>query len=498
MRKILKSLAFTVAFFTGGIMAVHGATLLMGCGNNINMRGLDNGIYVDIADRDSDSVPWMDDYKESDEKPWDAYASMQYVHVAYGVKNIGKNAFNGRKDIIDFYLPNSIKADRIGENAFAGCNRLENVYFNGTEEEAESYKDTISNNGKNCKPLADANWICFDKGAFSQTLEEEGTIKVEGDEECKTLLNTISYLVETERLYDTGSSGDDGNYNQCERFWDYRIAATDKSTPDFVAHFTKNFFGKWTGVEISACKNHTTTDIVLNDYYTDTKFNIFGRAHDCIDKYNHENVDFTYENFFDSFEIKYAANTKEEEKKDNKTEEKKTEENKAEDKKSDVKTTDKNDDSKLQKTTKVGVGYQFSDKNFTYEITKFEGKGKKFKGEVTVVKFNRKKAKTAKVKAVVKFKGKKYKVTGIGAEAFANSKVKKIIIGKNVQSMGSKVFFKCKKLKQIIIKSAGINSIFVDTFKGVPRKCKVKVPNFKKSNYKYMFKKYGGLKGKIK
>ena len=492
MKKFLKSMVFTVAFFTGGLVGVHGITLLSGVGNNVDMIGLDNGIYIDIVDRESSVFPWIDNFKESDEKPWDDYANMQYVHIAYGVENVGSYSFAGRNDLKELYLPNSVAADNIGTHAFDGCTKLKTVYFNGSEEEAKSYKDAIDKDVESCEALVDADWVCFDKGAFSQTLKGDETVKIEGNEECKALLNTISYLIDTERLYDIGSSGDDGNYNQCKRFWDYRVAATKKDSPDFVAHFNKNLLGEWTYVEITAGKNHTATDIVLNDYYKNIKHNIFGRPYNYTDEYNRENVGFIYDNFFDSFEIKFAEGVKEdkkdEEKKDNKTEEKKTEGNVAE----------KKDDTTVQNNTKLGVGYTFSDKNFTYKITMYKGKGKKFKGEVIVVRFNRKKAKKATVKATVKFKGKKYKVTEIGEEAFANCKVKKITIGKNVMYLGSKVFFKCKKLRQITIKSKDIIRVFSDTFTGVPRKCKVKVPSFKKSNYKLLFKKYGGLKGKIK
>ena len=60
-----------------------------------------------------------------------------------------------------------------------------------------------------------------------------------------------------------------------------------------------------------------------------------------------------------------------------------------------------------------------------------------------------------------------------------------------------KVFFKCKNLKQITIKSKVLNRMYVNTFKGVSRKCVVKTPSSKKSNYIHLFR-YAGFKGKIK
>ena len=44
-------------------------------------------------------------------------------------------------------------------------------------------------------------------------------------------------------------------------------------------------------------------------------------------------------------------------------------------------------------------------------------------------------------------------MTAIADQAFANvSKIQKVTIGINITSIGKKAFFKCKKLKNVIIK----------------------------------------------
>lgn len=69
-----------------------------------------------------------------------------------------------------------------------------------------------------------------------------------------------------------------------------------------------------------------------------------------------------------------------------------------------------------------------------------------------------------------------------------------------VTSIGKKAFYRCKSLKNILIKSGDIKngSIGSKAFKGVNKSVIVRVPNEKYKTYKKMLKKAGiGSKAKI-
>ncbi len=89
-----------------------------------------------------------------------------------------------------------------------------------------------------------------------------------------------------------------------------------------------------------------------------------------------------------------------------------------------------------------------------------------------------------------------YKVTAICDNAFVNQKkLKSVIIGKHVTSIGKNAFKGCKKLKKIKIKSTSLKKIGKNAFQGIHKKavftCKKKnVKNYKKKlNAKTGFKK---------
>ena len=103
----------------------------------------------------------------------------------------------------------------------------------------------------------------------------------------------------------------------------------------------------------------------------------------------------------------------------------------------------------------------------------------KVKGKSCVVIKSNKKIKKAviqkKVKFVINGKTVAYKVTGIEKNVFKN----------------------CKKLKFLTIKSTTIKKIAKNAFKGVSKKCKVKVPKKQFKKYQKLFKKTK-FKGKVK
>ena len=105
-----------------------------------------------------------------------------------------------------------------------------------------------------------------------------------------------------------------------------------------------------------------------------------------------------------------------------------------------------------------------------------------------------------KVPAFVKVNGVTYQVTSVSGKAFkGNSKVTKIIIGKNVTKIGKKAFSKCKKLKLLVIKSRKLKTknVAKNAFKGITKKTTVKVPKSKIKAYRKLLRKKG-LSSKVK
>ncbi len=72
--------------------------------------------------------------------------------------------------------------------------------------------------------------------------------------------------------------------------------------------------------------------------------------------------------------------------------------------------------------------------------------------------------------------GVKYKVTKIDSRAFARSKLKKVVIGINVETIGKQAFAGCKKLKKVTIKE-GILKIDSGAFKGCTNLTNIKLPS---------------------
>ena len=121
---------------------------------------------------------------------------------------------------------------------------------------------------------------------------------------------------------------------------------------------------------------------------------------------------------------------------------------------------------------------------FTYKITNATASSE----AVTLIKDNQNK-KSRTIPATVKIDKRSYKVTAIGNSAFAkNKKLQKIVIGKNIKSIGKKAFFNCKKLKTIDVrKCTSIKKVGKNIVKST--KCKFLVPKSKKKAYQKLCKK---------
>jgi len=121
---------------------------------------------------------------------------------------------------------------------------------------------------------------------------------------------------------------------------------------------------------------------------------------------------------------------------------------------------DKTANNTLARST-VKMGMIFNDKGINYKITKLTGK----KGKLSLISVKNKKTKKITIPKEVKKYDYKFTITQIG---------------KNV-------FTRCKKLKQLTIKSRTITKIGKNKF---PKKCKIVVPQAMKKRYTKLLKKW--------
>ena len=92
----------------------------------------------------------------------------------------------------------------------------------------------------------------------------------------------------------------------------------------------------------------------------------------------------------------------------------------------------------------------------------------------------------------VKLANGRYKVVGIEKNAFKNNrKLKKVVIGSQVTKIGANAFSGAKNLKTITIKSKSLKRVGKNAFKGIDKKCKIKVPAKKLNSYKKLLSKKG-------
>lgn len=106
------------------------------------------------------------------------------------------------------------------------------------------------------------------------------------------------------------------------------------------------------------------------------------------------------------------------------------------------------------------------------------------------------------IPSTVKISGKKYKVTSIAAGAFkGNKKLRSVVIGKNIRTIGKDAFRNCKKLKKVIFKTTKLkkNSVGKNAFKGIAKKATFTLPAAKYRIYKkFLPKTAKGTKIKFK
>ena len=133
------------------------------------------------------------------------------------------------------------------------------------------------------------------------------------------------------------------------------------------------------------------------------------------------------------------------------------------------------------------VGMLIKYKKAIYKVREVNATG----GTVMLVKRNSKKAKFV-IPTTIKSGNYTFKVTSIANKAFkGDKKLKKVVIGKNVQVIGKRAFEKAKNLRSITIKSVSLKKVGRSAFKGIHAKAKIKVPAKKMKAYKRLLKKKG-------
>lgn len=149
-----------------------------------------------------------------------------------------------------------------------------------------------------------------------------------------------------------------------------------------------------------------------------------------------------------------------------------------------------------EKPAALKVGTSFLDPKSNLSFTVSSASAGKM--EVICTKYSGKAAK-AEVPSVVVKNGVTYQVTGIGANAFLkNKKLKSVIIGKNVKTIGKKAFFGCKNLKKITVKTKQLKKVGNKAISGIHKSAVIKVPSKKKKAYKKLFKSKTGYKKTMK
>ena len=105
----------------------------------------------------------------------------------------------------------------------------------------------------------------------------------------------------------------------------------------------------------------------------------------------------------------------------------------------------------------------------------------------------------ARVKAAVKIKGVKCKVTSVADKAFANlKKLRKAVIGQNVKTIGQKVFYGDRNLKNLTIRGK-VTKVGNKALKGISAKAVIYVPKGKIKTFANLLKDKGQKKSvKIK
>lgn len=132
-------------------------------------------------------------------------------------------------------------------------------------------------------------------------------------------------------------------------------------------------------------------------------------------------------------------------------------------------------------------GTRLKNGKYYYKVIKSAAKN----GTVELQKPVSKKMRKAEVPATIKLNGYIFKVAAIREKAFTNNtRLQRVTIGKNVKTIGTKAFYKCKKLKLVVMKPTKLK-VKASAFKAIDKKAVIKVPAKRLAAYRRI------LKGKI-
>ena len=139
-----------------------------------------------------------------------------------------------------------------------------------------------------------------------------------------------------------------------------------------------------------------------------------------------------------------------------------------------------------KKVPAKGSVHKSADGKLAFKVTKSDAKN----GTVTVSKLLKKTVKTVTIPATVTIDGYTFKVTAVANNVFKNaSRLKSVVIGANVKSIGKSSFYKCKKLATITFKGIKAPGVGQNAFKSGKSKVTVKVPKKMKKSQLNKLKK---------
>lgn len=139
-----------------------------------------------------------------------------------------------------------------------------------------------------------------------------------------------------------------------------------------------------------------------------------------------------------------------------------------------------------KKVPAKGSVHKSADGKLAFKVTKSDAKN----GTVTVSKLLKKTVKTVTIPATVTIDGYTFKVTAVVNNVFKNaSRLKSVVIGANVKSIGKSSFYKCKKLATITFKGIKAPGVGKNAFKSGKSKVTVKVPKKMKKSQLNKLKK---------
>ena len=134
-------------------------------------------------------------------------------------------------------------------------------------------------------------------------------------------------------------------------------------------------------------------------------------------------------------------------------------------------------------------------KGIIYKVTKIENAKN---AQVTITSLDKKKSSIV-IPDYITINGVKCKVITIKKKAlYKRTKLKKLTIGKNVQTIEDNAFNGCKNLKSITIKSTVLKKVGKNAIKGIHKKAVIKVPKKQYKKYKKLFGKKSGFKKPMK